>query len=346
MIPDKMKALWAEKSGFTLIHKEVPKPKCDEVLIRVEACGICHTDIIIRAGQAHHVVYPFIPGHEFAGRAVAVGEGVRRVKIGDRGVVQQILACNICRMCKQGKPAAMCENYVELGCILDGGMAQYCVFPENCFVPIPDTMTYDEATMVEPMANACLAIATGAITPGDNVVVIGPGPIGIMGAALAGFFQPSKVVLVGTRDERLAIAREHYGVETLNITRPGAEEMLKNELLEGNGADVVMEASGSFSGLQLAFSLAKKGTRICLEGTPNMAETIPFNKLALPTGASVHEISAWRRIDFDNCVRYIAEHKIDPNPLITHTVSIDDWERGFDLASNQKSSCLKVVIHP
>ena len=208
-------------------------------------------------------------------------------------------------------------------------------------------MSLEQATLVEPLANAEYAIAMGRILSDDQVVVIGPGPIGILCAKAAMFRNPSKVILTGTREERLQLAREKFGVaQTLNISERGAEEHLIHDLLGNKGADVVVEASGSLSGLELAMRIAAKEARIILEGTQAEGETVPLSRLTLRPGAQVINIVTWRRIDYFNSMKYVESGRLDILPLMTHRIPLTQWEEGFDLVTNRKSECLKVLLIP
>ena len=350
MIPETMKALYTKekkKDCYYLTERPTPKAGPGELLIKVGAAGICHTDIIIHSGQARHVVYPFIPGHEFAGTIVGVGAGVKDRAIGERGGVMQFTVCHECRNCLLNRPVKMCLKAKELGAQADGAFAQYVVVPFTEFAPIPDHVTLDEAAMLEPLANAVYAVEASHILPGDQVVVIGPGPIGILSAKVAALRDPAKVILVGTRDERLRVARERFGIaDTINITHTDGEKRLVDDLLGGRGADVVIEASGSLSGLELSLRIAAPGARIAMEGTQAAGDTVPVNRLTLRDGASITNITTWRRLDYLNGARYVARGIIDVKPLITHRLPLERWEEGFDLATGRKSECLKVIINP
>lgn len=342
-----MKAIYAEgPDSFHMAERPIPQLKWNEVLVKVSSCGICHTDVIIRAGKAGHVRYPFIPGHEFSGTVVAVGEGVTGIKPGQRGVVQQILNCGFCKPCKAGDPLCLCENFTELGCIKDGGMAEFCAVPATHFLPIPDTLSFDEAACVEPLANACSAVRSGQIRVNDTVVVIGPGTIGILAAKVAKLRGAGDVILLGTRDSRLALAKNNGFVDqTVNIREPGAEEMLKSSLLGGRGADVVIEAAGSLSALKTGLRLLAPGGRLVLEGTPSPSDTVPFNMFSLPNEGSIKRVAGWSALDFLNAKELIETKRLDVSPLITHRYPFPQWWEGFEKAEHDKDSAVKVILY-
>lgn len=343
-----MNALYAESvSSFRMTQRPLPQPKHGEVLVKVKSCGICHTDVMIRAGKAGHVKYPFIPGHEFSGVITECGEGVKYLRPGQRGVIQQILNCGFCKPCKAGEPLCLCENFTELGCILDGGMAEYCVVPATHFLPIPDSMSFDEAACVEPLANACSAVRASRIRANDTVVIIGPGAIGILAANVARLSGAGKIILAGTRDARLSLAKESgFGVdETVNVRKDGAEDYLAETLLGGRGADVVIDAAGSLSALKLGFRILAPGGRLILEGTPFPEDVVPFNMFSLPNEASVKRVAGWSASDFLNAKTYIESKRIDVSPIITHRYPFSQWETGFDKAVHDKDSAIKVVLY-
>ena len=344
-----MKALYVQKKQndcYEFTERPIPKAKPGEVVIRVGACGICHTDIIIRKGKALHPIYPFIPGHEFAGTIVEIGEGVKNRKIGERGGVMQVVTCHACRNCLMNRSVWLCDSAREMGSQRDGAFAEYCAVPAENFVPISDNISFEEAAMAEPLANAIFTIEMAEIQPNDTVVVIGPGPIGILCAKVAELYNSSKVILVGTRDGRLEIAKTGFGVKyAVNIRKKDAEKTLM-EMLGGKGADVVVEAAGTQSALELAMRIHAANARIVLEGSPDYEETIPFNRLHLQPNARLIDITTWRRTDYSNALRYIREGRIDIRPLMTQKFSLEDWAKGFDLVENHKDECLKVIICP
>lgn len=342
-----MKAIYAQGPGcFEMAERPVPQLKWGEVLVKVSSCGICHTDVMIRAGKAGHVRYPFIPGHEFSGTVTAVGEGVTNLKLGQRGVVQQILNCGFCKPCKAGAPLCLCENFTELGCIKDGGMAEFCAVPATHFLPIPDALSFDEAACVEPLANACSAVRSGQVRVNDTVVVIGPGAIGVLAAKVAKLLGAGTVILLGTRNSRLALAKNNGFVDhTVNIREDGAEEMLKSTLLGGRGADVVIEAAGSLSALKLGLQLLAPGGRLVLEGTPSPTDTVPFNMFSLPNEGSVKRVAGWSASDFLSAKALIETKRVDVSPLITHRYPFFQWREGFEKAEHDKDSAVKVILY-
>ena len=191
-----MRALYmASPSDHGLSERPLPKPAPDEVLIRVGRAALCHSDVIIRSGRADHVLYPFIPGHEFSGVVEECGSLVNHIEVGDRVAVHTILACGLCCACRQGDITS-CENYDECGSRRDGGFAEYCAVPARWVFRLPDHVSLAEGALAEPLANACSVVRNCKLQEGDQVVIVGPGPIGLFAAQVAALHYPSKVVLV------------------------------------------------------------------------------------------------------------------------------------------------------
>ena len=317
----------------------------DEALVKVARAGICHTDVIIRAGQASHVRYPVIPGHEFSGVVHKVGPAVRYIKPGDRVAVHSILGCAQCTSCRKGD-VLMCEHYDELGAKRDGGFSEFCAVPAIHLHRLPDNVSLEEAAMIEPLANACSALRQADIKFGERVVVIGPGPIGLMALQAARFFNPSLLVLVGTRDERLAVGKQLVPeVHTVNVKKGKGPEELK-EVLEGNGADVLIDCAGTPGAWQLLMDNAAFRARICIEGAYGVGEKIPIEPYSflLCRAVTMMGVCGWVTRDFVQALDLVARDMVNLKALHTHTFPLDQWEAGFDMTTNRKSESLKVEL--
>lgn len=328
-----------------LANRPKPVPALDEALVRVERASICHTDVIILGG-APHARYPVIPCHEFAGVVEECGSAVKYIKPGDRVAVHTILGCGECAACGRGDHLA-CEHYDELGSKRDGGFAEYCTVPARHLYRLPDHVSMAEAAMLEPLANAQSIVRQSGVKLGERVVVIGPGPIGLMALKVASRLNPSVLVLVGTRDNRLALGPAFGATHTVNITNAGALQRLSDEILAGQGADVVLECAGTPGALQLAFSIVGWRGRISIEGAfPAEAEFPIKPYLFLARAITLKGINGWLTTDFLSALDMVSTGQIDVKPLITHTLPLQQWETAFDLATNRKSECIKVQIAP
>jgi 2-desacetyl-2-hydroxyethyl bacteriochlorophyllide A dehydrogenase len=342
-----MKALYmASSREFGLVERPRPQPKPDEALVRVARVAICHTDVIIRSGKAGHVNYPVIPGHEFSGVVEECGAQVKYIHPGDRVAVHTILACGECLPCRMGDVAG-CERYDELGSKRDGGFAEYCTVPARHLFKLPDHVSLEQAALVEPLANAVAMVRQADVKLGERVVVMGPGPIGLLALQVARLAYPSVLVLVGTRDERLAFGKGFGATHTINVLESGAKDALK-QVLKGKGADVVMECAGACSALELAMEIVGWRGRIAVEGAFDTQETVPISpyNLLMNRSAQLLGICGWVTPDFVRALDLIASGLVDVKSLVTHVFPLEQWEVAFDMITRHKSQAIKVQLAP
>src|SRR5438128_7621047 len=262
-IPDTMKAwVLGDPGELALTTKPVPVPKRAEVLVRIDAVAICATDLeiihhgppaMIQGGLPYNK--NFTPGHEYMGTVAALGPGVDEFSIGDRVTVEIHAGCGQCKRCRMGMYTSCLNyglNYGEVdkghranGFTTDGGFAEYAVNNINTLISITDDMSDEEATLVVTAGTAMYGLTElGGLVAGESVVVIGPGPIGLLGVAVAKALGASPVILTGTRNRRLAIGRELGADRIVNINDEDAVEIVK-QLTGGIGADYVVECAGT-----------------------------------------------------------------------------------------------------
>lgn len=338
-----MKALYTEAPGdYRLVDRPVPLPGADEALVKVAAAAICHTDVIIRAGVADHVRYPVIPGHEFAGLVEACSPAVRYLSPGDRVAVETIISCGQCTACRMGDTAG-CEHYDELGSKSDGGFSEYCAVPARHLIKLPGHVPLVEAALLEPLANAVSAVRQSNIKLNERVLIIGPGPIGLLALQVARLASPSMLVLAGTREERLMLGRTLGATHTVNVKRERATDVLQ-DLFGGKGADVVIECAGTRSALELAIESIGWRGRIAIEGDLG-SELVPVSPRFLQNrSASLISICGWVAADFARALQLLSYGLVDVKALITHTFTLEEWEAAFDMVTTHKSEALKVMF--
>ena len=337
-----MKALYmASPTEYGLIDRPKPEPVADQVLVKVHKAGLCHSDVIIRSGKADHVLYPFIPGHEFSGVVAECGGLVKTLRPGDRVAIHSILNCGACPACRRNDVAS-CENYDECGSRRDGGFAEYCAIPARHAHKLADNVSLEESALAEPLANACAVARNCRIQEGDRVAIIGPGPIGLLAVQVALLNNPSQVILVGTRDERLALGQRLGATHVVNIRNEGGREQLDG-ILEGKGADVVMECAGTPSALTMAMEIAGRNARIAIEGSMDINDTVSiYPRKILVSAIQMIGICGWRTEDFVRALYLMSAGKVDVRSLITQTFPLDAWEDAFDFAISRKSESIKV----
>lgn len=343
-----MRALVKTQKGQGFIEvREVPEPtpKAGEVKIQIACCGICGSDIHVR-----HDSFPYWPpvilGHEFTGTVVELGAGCRSIKLGDRVVAEpHTLACGQCRLCRTGN-IQICPDKRSPGWGIDGGMTEYICYPERLLHTIPDTMSWDQAAVVEPTANAVtdLILRTG-VTPGDFVVVQGPGPIGLMTAMVARAAGARDVAIVGTPGDvelRLSKARELGFKHLINIGEQDPVEAVM-DLTGGRGADIVAECSGAPRAIPVTVELVRKRGKICVIGlTGNRTVELPWDKFAFKVVEVIFNLSTEYE-SWDRSISLINSGLVPSEKLVTHREPLENWEQVFDDIENLKA--LKGLLH-
>jgi len=352
-IPNKMRAavLYGPGNLRLVENYPVPKPGPDEVLIRVEACAICGTDPKILAhGWPNQPPYgQFIFGHEYAGEIVAVGEHVDEFVIGDRVVVEPHKGCGVCANCRDGYYTT-CLNYGNIqkghrhyGFTVNGGYAEYACNHINSVYRIPERLDYEEATLLTTAATALYGIRrAGGVKAGETWVVFGPGPIGLTAVALLKRLGAGKVILTGTRKERLRIGEKLGADVTLNVRE---ENVIENilEITDGVGADAVLECSGSTKAVEDAVECCKKNGRIGLVGMYEQSSQVNVNKI-VQWNISMCGSKAEGERSIAQVIDLVDMHPVDFSLLITHTFPLRDIHRAFEVATTRAEGAIKVVI--
>lgn len=325
---------------------DVPKPilLANEALVKVTHAGLCHSDVIIRNGQAPWVNYPTIPCHEFSGIVEECVGVCQHIQPGDRVGVHSVIYCGHCAACRLDDTTG-CENRADLGSMAPGGFAEYCAVPVKFLYKLPNHVTLEQAAMFEPLANAVSAVRNMRIELGQRVVVIGPGPIGLLVVAVARMYGPSSLSLVGTRDERLAVGKEMGATHTINVTRTDEIDVLKRKILGNKGADVIVQCAGTQSAVELALDIMGRNCRIGLEGSLGAGNTFALSGYAMQkSSASIIGINGWLTKDFARALELVAEGMVDVNSIITQRFPLEQWEKAFEMITTRTSESIKVVM--
>jgi len=325
---------------------DVPKIAPDEVLIEIKAAAICGTDVHVK-----HDRFPYWPpvvlGHEFSGQVVEVGSEVEHYREGDRVVAEpHTKACGKCYFCRTGN-IQMCPAKRSPGWGIDGAFTKYLKMPEKLLHRIPDHVPFEEAALVEPAANVVHdVLERGRVEAEDFVVVLGPGPIGLLAAMCAKAEGARKVMIVGTpQDEalRLKVARE-VGIDY--VVNLGEEDPIQKtlDLTNGLGADLVVEASGAEPAIRTTVDLVRKKGRITVIGMTGKADiTFPWDKAIFKACDLLFNLST-SYTSWDRAISLIAERKINVDALITHREPLSNWEQVFDDVEHLRA--LKAVLLP
>lgn len=328
--------------------QDVPKPEIqnsDDVLIKIARVGICGSDVhyFSEGGiGTQRVKYPWGVGHEGAGIVEAVGSGVSRVRTGDRIAFDPAMPCGKCDQCVADRPHT-CRNLKFLACPdqAEGCLCDYIVMPQaSCYV-IPETMTFEEAAIVEPLSIGVYAITLSVPMPGATIGILGAGPIGLSVLLPAKAMGAKRVYMTDKIDSRLALASRAGADWTGNVN--SADIVAQIAEREPNLLDAVFECSGDQAAIDQAIELLKPGGKLLLIGIPS-ALRISF------------DISQMRRKEItvqnvrrqNNCVQLaidmIANKEIDVNIMVTHRIPFAETQRGFDMVADYQDGVVKAMV--
>lgn len=313
-----MKALQLEKpqSFRELEIAEPGAPGPGEALLRIHRIGICGTDYGGYLGKMPFYSYPRIPGHELGVEVLALGEGVTGLSPGDRCSVEPYINCQKCYSCRRGLTNC-CEAHKTLGVMCDGGMCERMLLPARK-LHRSTQLSYDQLALVETLAIGCHAVDRGGVKAGENVLVIGAGPIGlsvIEFVKVAG----ARCIVMDLSEGRLDFCRQKMGIEHTILTRgDGAEVQALADLTQGQLADVVIDATGSHRSMGGALSYCAYGARIVYVGITQHEVSFPhapvMHRREVTILASRNALSR----DFTRIIRLIEDGVIDTQPWITH----------------------------
>ncbi|NIA13528.1 MAG: alcohol dehydrogenase catalytic domain-containing protein [Nitrospiraceae bacterium] len=334
-------------AGATAI-KEMPIPEIGprDVLVRTAYIGVCGTDPHMHMNlMSFPINVPLIFGHEFAGTVEAVGQEVRGYSTGDRVTAETHADyCGECALCRSNQ-YHLCRDRKGYGFKSHGAFAKFVKVPARILHRLPEEVSLREAALTEPLCVAYKAvIRNSTVRPGDTVVVIGPGPIGVLCVKMAQLAGASHIVSVGTSgdDTRLELARQYGATDALNSSEGDPLETIL-ALGDGYGAELVVDTAGPAETLALSMKAVRPGGQITKIGwgpAPIGMSLDPLiEKSVTLKGHFSHTWDVW-----EQCLTLLATRQVDLGPLITHELPIDQWERGFELVESKEA--MKVVLTP
>jgi threonine dehydrogenase-like Zn-dependent dehydrogenase len=341
-------ALRKVASGFGLEMAEVPEPGSPgpgEVVVRVEAVGVCGSDVhIYEWTDGYDFMLPHLPvtlGHELAGHIAAVGSSVD-ISPGTRVAVLPAVACGICANCRVGEPQN-CSRRRAIGLTMDGGYARHVRVPAGNVLPLPDAIDAELGALIEPLAVAADAVLVGEVALGDTVLVLGPGTIGQGLAMMARASGASRVIVAGRADgPRFDVLRRLGLTDIVDVAEgPLAEQVLA--LTGGAAVDVVLEATGHPPSITDALQVLKKGGVLVVAGIHPGPLTLPLTVFV----RNRHQLRAShssRRGTWDRVVRTLTADPEAYRPMITHRLDLARGLEGFELARQRTAS--KVMLRP
>jgi L-iditol 2-dehydrogenase len=345
---------------LTLQDKPVPMPGTAEVLVRIDAVAICATDLdVIEHGPPAMIQgglpfnKDFTPGHEYMGTVVALGPGVDEYRIGQRVTVEIHAGCGQCKRCREGMYTS-CHNYGlnygevnkghrANGFTTDGGFCEYQVNHINTLIAIADDMSDEEATLVVTAGTAMYGLTElGGLVAGESVVVVGPGPIGLLGVGVAKALGAQPVILTGTRDNRLRTGLELGADHVVNVRREDPVNAVRR-LNGGKGVDYVLECSGAPDAVNEAARMVNRGGKICLAAFPH--EPVPVDIAHIVrNNIYLYGIRGEGRSATHRAEAFMRQKRFDATKIHTHTFALEDLPTALRFARERVEDAIKVVV--
>ncbi|MBO0711224.1 MAG: zinc-binding dehydrogenase [Acetobacteraceae bacterium] len=341
---------------LSLVDKPVPEPGHAEVLVRIDAVAVCATDIEILShgvpasiGGELPFHKNFTPGHEYMGTVVKLGPSVDEFQLGDRIAVEIHAGCGRCQRCREGMYTS-CLNYGfpqkghrANGFSTDGGFAEYAVNHVNTLVHVPDGIADEEATLIVTAGTAMYGLdVLGGIVAGEGVVVIGPGPIGLMGVGVAKALGAQPVILSGTRPRRLEMGRRLGADHVVDVTTEDPVSAVAR-LTGGKGVQYVLECSGAPNALNEAARMVNRGGRICLAAFPADPVTVDLAYL-VRNNIYVFGIRGEGQSATHRAAALMAQRRFDAKMIHTHTFPLGEVPTAIRYARERIDDAIKVVI--
>jgi len=339
-------ALLTRIKNFTI--SDVPSPQLvsnSDVLIRVKTVGVCGSDIhYYTTGRigSQIIEFPFTIGHEAAGTVERIGNAVTRVRPGQRVALDPAVSCGRCDQCRAGREHT-CRTLLFLGCPgqLTGALCEFIVLPERCCYPISDTMTFDQATLSEPLAIALYAVEQSSAPPKANVAILGMGPIGMSVFHVLRTTNVGNVFVTDKIEERLKFAGQLKPKWSGNPLH--ADVVSEITRIEPLLMDIVYECSGDEKAIRQAIQLLKPGGRLVIVGITDVDE------VAFP----IHELRR-KEITITNIRRQvhctqkgidlISNHQVDIDSMATHHFRLEETQKAFDVVANYRDGVMKAII--
>ncbi|MBE7470601.1 MAG: L-threonine 3-dehydrogenase [Anaerolineae bacterium] len=328
------------KGEGRLEYEERPVPQIDQptdVLVKIEACGICGTDLnILAVPPAHKATPNIIIGHEGVGVVEAVGSGVTGLRPGDRVVIAPRLTCGQCKYCRRGLDN-QCTNYSTIGTAIDGAFAPYLRAPQSALYKISASVPRDDAAFFEPLSCVVGSVARAPIQAGDNVAIIGAGPMGLLFAQAYRLLGAGRIIVADVSPYRLSVAEEMGMDVALNPAQVDLPQAVHD--LTELGADVVVDAVGNQMGT--AIKLARRGGHVILFGL-RPHDNPPINQYTITRyDLTIH--GAFVGLNpFEQTIQLLESRRLQPSQLITHRVPLSQLAQGVELMRSGKG--MKVLV--
>lgn len=354
---ESMKA-WILQDIGKITYSDIPKPKPGEaeVLVRVRTAGICGSDIprIYRDG-AHRI--PLVPGHEFAGEVEGLGKWTDKKWLHKRVGIYPLIPCHSCTPCRKGRHE-MCRQYSYLGSRRNGGFAEYAAVPQNNLIELPDSVSYEQAALLEPLSVAVHAMRRVAIRQEDTITVCGLGTIGMLLVMLLQEHGIGNLLLIGNKEYQRKKALE-MGIPEENCCDCKNEdvEAWMNRRTDGNGTDVFFECAGRNQTVSWTADLTAAGGKVCLVGNPYTDMKLDkltywkiLRKQLVVAGTwnssffTSGDTEGQEDTDWEYAMHLLKQERFMPQQLISHHLGMEQLDKGLRIMSDKSEDYLKIMI--
>jgi threonine 3-dehydrogenase len=338
-----MKSLVKAKAEKGIWLQDMPKPEVghNDLLIKIRKTAICGTDMHIYnwdEWSQKTIPVPMVVGHEYVGEVVGMGQEVKGFNVGDRVSGEGHITCGHCRNCRAGR-VHLCRNTEGVGVNRPGAFAEYLVIPAFNAFKIPDNISDELASIFDPFGNA-VHTALSFDLVGEDVLITGAGPIGIMAAAVAKHVGARHVVVTDINPYRLELAKKMGATRAVDVSKEDLKDVM-NELGMTEGFDVGLEMSGVPVALRDMLNKMNHGGKVAMLGIPGQDVAIDWNQVIFK-GLVIKGIYGREMFETWYKMASLLQSGLDLSPIITHTFSIDDYQKGFDTMGSGQSG--KVIL--
>ncbi len=336
-------AVWKGVEKMEMKELDVPKPKQNEVLVKVGACGICGTDMHIYYGKMTYAKPPVVLGHEFAGKVVEAGKEVLDIREGDIVAVDPNASCNHCYYCRNSMPN-QCLHLDPYGVVRNGGFEEYCAISEVGAVKLGKGVSPEEGSFIEPLSCVCHAFDKMRLKPTYSVAVMGCGTIGLLIVQMLKAHGVGTIVCTDIRDKNLEIAKKLGATHAFNPKKTDLKKEIAS--IEERGLDLCLDASGNVGAIEEGLTMIRKGGTMMLYGNVPEGSQIRVNPIDILrkeitlTGSWLNPLSVQYAVDV------LEKRRIDTKHLISRKLPVEKLVDGIELMKRSEDGIVKILIVP
>jgi len=336
IVTDGDSEIWAE-------DRERPEPDPGEVLVRVQAVGICGSDLGLIQGEGPPwAKWPIVPGHEVCAEVVELGENVEDLSVGDRVAQHGFVFCGRCPACRDGR-YYQCDEIQEIGFTVDGGYREFEAVPAYTLTPLPDDISDLEATQIDSAGCTLHALQRVSTRFTDTAAVLGPGSLGLFGVQLLERRGIDDIVLTGIHDERLAAGRQLGADATIDITEEDPVEWIR-AYTDSRGVDLALEAAGAGDVVNTCLEIAADQGDVVLTGIFDEEKSIDPNQVVVKELNVVGGVTAAHAVE--QVITLFQRDELTVDGIVTHEFDLEDYEAAIDTVRERRDGVIKAVLRP